>query len=177
MKNIKILVLLAGLLIASSTAMATNSGSTAKKNPFPNRAAFLTALFDAGFNHVFEFKANASQFSVLQASLDSKQQTKVKKLSMGQYVQTSQDWERVPALDYVQGSLGHMNVMGIKFGSKRFEAYKVGGFAICHRIEDGYAFDFNSAIENSGRGFDTCIAVPMDVNEVIERLELRGLLD
>lgn len=167
----KSLVVLLPLFLITSMAFATEEK---KKDPFPSKESFFQALFEAGLPQVFEFKASASSFAVVREELNSRQETMIKKSSMDQYLQATKDWERVPALDYLVQSamLGAVNIAGAKMGTKRYEAYKVGGFAICHKLEEGYIFR-----HFDGSNFHSCIAVPMDVNEVIERLELRGFLD
>lgn len=158
-------------------SFAVFASPEAERKPFPDRDSLLQALFEAGFPQVFEFKVNASSFTVASGKLDSNQEVVIHRNSMEKYLKETDDWERVPALDYLVQSamLGSVNIAGVKLGTKRFEAFKVGGFAICHRMEDGHVFKSLSSFD--GSEFHSCIAVAMDVNEVIERLELRGLLD
>lgn len=167
-------VFLLSFLFLSSLALASQP---ANKGPFSDRDALLRAILDAGFPHVFEFKVDNSSFNVAQEKVNSRQEVVVHRQSMEKYLQETSEWERVPSLDYLvqSGMLGSINIGGVKLGTKRYEAFKVGGFAICHRLEEGHAFKSLESF-NGGR-FHSCITVAMDVNEVIERLELRGSLD
>lgn len=166
-------VIVSFLLSMSAWAEA---GKQPKRQPFASKDQLLQVLFDAGFSRVFEFKAN-SNFAIYSPSQNAQQEGEVRKTTVGFHASSEGvDWERIPALDYELRSagIGRVNIFGYKVGTKRFEAYKVGGFAICHRVEDGFVFDTTQSRHQ--KNFSSCIAVPMDVNEVIERLELRGYL-
>lgn len=163
-------------LFISITSWA-EAGAKPRKEPFKNKEELLKVFFEAGFSGVFEFKAN-SNFSIYSPVINGQQQVEVQKNTVGVHASSEGvKWERVPALDYEikSAALGRVDIFGYKMGTKRFEAYKVGGFAICHRIEDGFVFDTTQSRHQ--KNFSTCIAVPMDVNEVIERLEQKGYLN
>jgi hypothetical protein len=148
-----------------STAVWAEEGTDAsrKTKPFKDRNAFIQALINADFSQIFEFKfKNTDNISVYVQIYDSQQKKSFKKISYEDLIKNRARWVPVPALDY------EMEKQPIwKRTPMLMRAYKVGGSLICHDPSDSWALD-NTFY---------CISVPMNVDLVIQRMQLRGVLN